>query len=98
MHTDRHPHDDAVIRLDAWDRKFEGLQRRISRLAADGRRGLDARLLDMRSKKNELERRLREAAHGTRASWEDVRRDLADAVRDFRSLSRQVRERTRRTG
>lgn len=98
MHHDRHPPQRPPLRLDAWDRKFEGLQRRIDRLGAGGRRGLETKLLDVRRKKNDLERRLRDAAHGTRAGWDDLRDDLMEAVRDFRHLTRQVRERARKTG
>ncbi len=98
MTPDRHPRERPAVRLDAWDRRFEGLRRRIDRLGETGGGTLETKLLEVRRKKNELERRLRDAAHGTRAGWDDLREDLVEAVRDFRHLTRQVRERARKTG
>ena len=81
---------ETPIPLDAWDRKFEGLARRIGRLSDRGRQALERRLFFERRRKNRLTRRLRSSAHGSRAAWDRVRRELARAQRDFRQLRSEV--------
>lgn len=92
MQHDHQRRPDPVIRGASWDRTIEGLRRRIARLAGETRRRLEVRLLQVCAKRATLDRRLKEAAHGTRSAWEDARGDLADARRDVQRLSAEVRD------
>ena len=83
---------DPVVRHADWNRKIEGLRRRISRLAGDTRRRLERRLQEICTRRSTLDRRLKEAAHGTRLAWEDVRDDLADTRREVSRLTAEVRD------
>jgi hypothetical protein len=95
MHHERDEVRDPVIRRADWNRKVDGLRRRIARLAGGTRRRLEQRLQQVCTKRSTLDRRLKEAAHGTRLAWEDVRDDLAETRRDVQDLSREVRDEAR---
>lgn len=75
-----------------WGAQLAALEQRLKRSVLRNRAALQGKLQGLRRRYQELQLRLREAAHGsTEVEWEDVRSEIDEANHDLRTLAVKVR-------